>query len=370
MSIQEEINFSIIASKFDSQNLSTRTEALVVARADILSSFRSTKKIHADLDVDENYGDNFNGLLLEAVLLRYLTMNSKSSTNSSTSLTTLRENFEFDAVSFHIAQFMRDHNKKRKNGNSAAVKYIYSKLEEIQNTVRYSEKITCDDHLLTRDMARSLVRHLNQERILPQQIGILIRRLLGMLDDASITVRAAGVRAIGNILFIDPNIIDFPLLKRALMERVTDTGTMVRATAIDVLGQQISLNSTSSLEYYHIILDRLNDVGVSVRKRAITIIQDLVRSSNLSEHTNALKKLAFKVLDEDEGVQQLIVKLFRETWFTSLLNHKRTEKSEVSKSVNVFISVLWEVYYVTNKNGSVSLPLSSSFPVILILKKY
>ena len=106
--------------------------------------------------------------------------------HSSGELIKLREGFDYDAISFHIIQFMRVH-KRRKHSNisTASLNHLYSKIREIQNNRRSSPK----EDLLPREVAKSLVRHLNQERTLSQQVGTLIRRLLGMLDDSSISVR-------------------------------------------------------------------------------------------------------------------------------------------------------------------------------------
>jgi len=368
LSTTEGMSSSEILSKINKGLNSSCQKALIIGCDDVLDTFKVG-------NLEGFHGEYFNGFLLEAILLRYLSENSKPLSRSSSAFIKLREGFAYDTISFHIIQFMRVH-KRRKHSNisTASLNHLYSKIKEIQNNCRSSPK----EDLLPREVAKSLVRHLNQERTLSQQVGTLIRRLLGMLDDSSISVRASGVRAIGSVLYVDPNIIDFPLLKIALKERVTDAGTMVRTTTLDVMGQIIAVNSTLAVEYYQIILDRLNDVGVSVRKRAITIVRDLVKSSDMYDRINALKKLAFKILDEDDGVQQLVAKLFLEIWFTPLLQQKyflnfdslETCKLEVvSDCVNLFVTVLWEVYYITNKNGNATLPLTSSFPIILILRK-
>jgi cohesin loading factor subunit SCC2 len=368
LSTPEKMSSSEILPKINKGQNSVCQKALILGCDDVLAALKSG-------NLEDIYGKFFNNFLLEAILLRYLSENSKPSSRTSSLLIRLREDFAYDAISFHIIQFMRVHKRRKcSNISTASLYHIYSKISEIQNDRRSSPK----EDLIEREVAKSLVRHLNQEHTLSQQVGTLIRRLLGMLDDSSISVRASGVRAIGSLLHVDPNIIDFPLLKTALKERVTDAGTMVRATTLDVMGQIISANSSLALEYYQVILDRLNDVGVSVRKRAITIVRDLVKNSDMFNRTDALKKLAFKILDEDDGVQQLVMKLFLEIWFTPLLQKKyflnfdsreTCTVEAASNCVNLFVTVLWEVYYITNKNGSATLPLTPSFPIILILRK-
>jgi cohesin loading factor subunit SCC2 len=94
---------------------------------------------------------------------------------------------------------------------------------------------------------------------------------------------------------------------------------MVRSAIIDLLGKHVVQNVDVARKYYAAIVDRISDVGVSVRKRVINILHDCLRSSpDFIHKIGALRCLAFRILDDDVGIQELVVRVFRDLWFSPL----------------------------------------------------
>merc|ERR1711966_112856 len=101
-----------------------------------------------------------------------------------------------------------------------------------------------------------------------------------MGDDVSITVRTTGIRSLSRIVSIDPNMLINPRIHQILSKRITDPATLVRCSVIELIGQFICSNREVRLQYWSKVLDRINDIGVSVRKRVIMIMQEIAQDAD------------------------------------------------------------------------------------------
>ena len=116
-------------------------------------------------------------------------------------------------------------------------------------------------------------------------------------------------------------------------------------------------------------------MGVSVRKRVIHILHDCIRSSSVDfKHgVEALRFLAFRILDDDVGIQELVTRIFRELWFSRPAVPARRAGAEaadpVAERAEQLVAVLWEVYCGVSRVGHAKLPLLSTFPIVAILRR-
>ena len=79
-----------------------------------------------------------------------------------------------------------------------------------------------------------------------------------------------------------------------------------------MLGQFIGLRPEYADHYYETIVKRLNDPGVSVRKRVIKILRDLlVKQPSGKRAVDACCRLVARIPDDDD-VHKLILKTFQE----------------------------------------------------------
>ena len=114
-------------------------------------------------------------------------------------------------------------------------------------------------------------------------------------------------------------------------------------TTLDLLGQYLASRPEFVQHYYYIIVSRLTDPGVSVRKRVVKILRDVCvsrdapgvtlppSSSQLASPTSPAKAMnaAERAIDtccrlaarlgpsEEEEVHKLILRTFHDVWFAT-----------------------------------------------------
>lgn len=309
-------------------------------------------------------------LVLETMLLRYI------------SRTTMRIRVpgheEPSALTFCLAQLTREAERKGvgfRSGRSGpgGDRITYKELRDTIRNQEYGFGSTLIDGIaLPRDFAIRLCRLLQQQLPLARQLNILVRRLCGALEDSAIRVRVAAVRAIGSVVEADPQVLGLDEVRPAVERRMTDNGAQVRSAVIGLLGKQMMHNADLAGKYYDAIVDRISDVNVSVRTSVIHILHGCLCSSSTFSNTNgALRSLAFRVLDDDVGIQKLVVSIFRDLWFSPLPTNDSVDevKDSIKERAEQLVEVLWEVYCGVSRTGLAKLPLLPTFPIVAILRR-
>ena len=313
------------------------------------------------------------------------------------------------AVSYHLCQFARDAERAgvgfRQEVVAGGSRAMYAALHASMVRVADTAKKATNGSLagLPRELAKSLCLQLNARRPLARQLDVLVQRVTAMLDDASVLVRTSATRAIGGIVNEDPKLLESPDIVRALKIRLKDTGSSVRAAVVDVIGRQMVRNVSLAEKYYDLIEDRVSDVGVSVRKRVVSTLQECLRNPDFTKADKAMQVLAFRILDEEETIRSHVVKIFRELWFSPValedeaddehdddeddgdgnngsddedastahlatVGHDGIEDNDpIAIRARQMVSVAWGVYRLVSRSGKQKLPLLPTFPVVAII---
>jgi cohesin loading factor subunit SCC2 len=324
-------------------------------------------------------GDDVDMLVLEAILLRYL-----HCPRAQSRAPTGRARAEPSAFTFSLAQLARESERKGKGFRSGTHgpggdRRAYEELRGVlaRHDPSPGGPATADLGTLPRDTATRLCRTLQQQQPLARQLDILVRRLLAGLEDAAITVRAAAVRAVGAVVDADPRVLGWDQVRCAVERRMTDNGTMVRSAIIGLLGRHVVASPDVAAKYYSAIVERVSDVGVSVRKHVINILHDCLRAApNFVYRIGALRCLAFRILDDDVGIQELVVRIFRDLWFSPLPSGDGPDRGgggegrdPIAERAEQLVEVLWEVFCGVSRAGTPKLPLLSTFPMVAILRR-
>ena len=82
---------------------------------------------------------------------------------------------------------------------------------------------------------------------------------------------------LSDVVEIDPNILTRHEVWAAVQARLNDQATQVREAAVELLGTFILGRPDIVSQYYQQIANRIGDTGLSVRKRVIKILRDLIR---------------------------------------------------------------------------------------------
>ena len=329
--------------------------------------------------------------------------NHNTAASETSSLT--RVTLHSSALAYHLCQFARDAEKAgegfrqevKAGGSRPMYVALHSAMRRVAETARGASRGSLAG--LPRDLAKSLCLQLNARRPLARQLDVLVQRVTYMLDDSSVLVRTSATRAIGGMVSADPRLLESPDIVRALKTRMKDTGSSVRAAVVDVIGRQMVRNIALADKYYDVIEDRVSDVGVSVRKRVVSILQDCLRHPEFTKADKAMQVLAFRILDEEESIRQHVVKIFRELWFSpgalerdvdnddddddndagsddddacamQLATHNEAMTDAIdpiSARASQIVGVSWDVYRLVSRSGRQKLPLLPTFPMVAIL---
>ena len=189
---------------------------------------------------------------------------------------------------------------------------------------------------------------------------------------ANVTVRAAATRALANVVDADPRALSEPRVRAAVEGRTRDPGTMVRSAAMDLIGKHVARDTDVAEHYYDVVVERVADVGVSVRKRVINALHDLLRQRTFEfrRPIQALRHLAFRVMDDDPGVRDLVVRIFRELWFSKPPAGQKNDPGGVlDQRAAQLVDVLWAVFSGVSRANVARLPLLPTFPIVAILRR-
>ncbi len=343
--------------------------AVDAARADVATTLVASNHCGVPVAFSEER------FVLEAILLRYVHMQRPNDPVLNSS--------EQSALTFLFAQLAREADRHGTGFRSGvpcpgAYRVAYQKLYEVLNSSTEADlnRRSRDSDPIPRAIAVRLFRAFSRHLPLAQQVDTLFRRLIWALDDSAITVRAAAVRAIDNVVSADHRILGVEQIRSAIERRMTDSGTMVRSSIVDLLGKHMHKAEFAN-QYYKSILERISDVGVSVRKRVINILHSYLETlPNMSIRIEILRTLAFRISDDDTGVQELVVRIFRGLWLSQLpaSNHvcqlTDAETTDfLSERAEHFVNVLWDVFCSVSRTGLAKLPLLPTFPIVAILRR-
>jgi cohesin loading factor subunit SCC2 len=95
-------------------------------------------------------------------------------------------------------------------------------------------------------------------------------------------VRSKSLKSVNQVLDTDPTILDRePAVKYLILKCANDPSVQVRDSALGLIGKCISLRPALEEEMLSHILQRVNDTGIGVRKRAYETFKDIyLRNSN------------------------------------------------------------------------------------------
>ncbi|PBP25600.1 AT hook domain-containing protein [Diplocarpon rosae] len=146
----------------------------------------------------------------------------------------------------------------------------------------------------------------------------VLQILLTSMTSEQATVRSKSMKSINQVLDTDPTIIDRePAVKHLILRCANDSSIQVRDSALGLIGKCISLRPALEEEMIDNILQRVNDSGVGVRKRAMRLSKDIyLRNFKPAVRSLIADSLLHRVQDQDEGVQDLASQMIEEVWMS------------------------------------------------------
>lgn len=167
----------------------------------------------------------------------------------------------------------------------------------------------------------------------PCQMGLLI----GLMSDDSVSHRKQAVKALSQVLEADTKLMLQPMIKKAVSDRFQDESKSVREAIVSLVGNFVVQNPEVANAFAPSLLPRLNDEGVSVRKKAIQIFHEiLILHPTFRSRATACIVMLRRAADprEDDCVRDLIHALFSGLWLGGEITESALQ-TEPSESVSL-----------------------------------
>lgn len=176
---------------------------------------------------------------------------------------------------------------------------------------------------------RAHLTHDGNQRIMTSLVAsselcVSFNRLLGvilrLMGDKSASLRKLSVKAILQVVNIDPALMTQPTVRKEVSRCFHDESISVREAAVSLVGDYIMQSPNLAAAFHAPILERVVDKGISVRKRAVRIFRDVLLSNPTYEgRVTACHAMMQRAADrkEDDGVRDLIHETFHTLWFNS-----------------------------------------------------
>ncbi|KAM6105741.1 LOW QUALITY PROTEIN: nipped-B-like protein [Pterocles gutturalis] len=180
----------------------------------------------------------------------------------------------------------------------------------------YSDTVDYEDACL-------IVRYLASMRPFAQSFDIYLTQILRVLGENAIAVRTKAMKCLSEVVAVDPSILARLDMQRGVHGRLMDNSTSVREAAVELLGRFVLCRPQLAEQYYDMLIERILDTGISVRKRVIKILRDIcIEQPTFPKITEMCVKMIRRVNDE-EGIKKLVNETFQKLWFTPTPHHDK-----------------------------------------------
>ncbi|KAJ3753999.1 hypothetical protein EV360DRAFT_52476 [Lentinula raphanica] len=169
----------------------------------------------------------------------------------------------------------------------------------------------------------------------------MLNVILQALDASVIFMRTKALRALGQIITVDPSVLTMSTVRRGIEGHLLDSSPAVRDAAVELIGKYMIDSPDVAASYYTKIADRIADTGLSVRKRVIKLLKTFYHvCDSIERQIDISTKLVLRMMDEDDTVKDLAVKAIEELWFpsTSMPASKTPKINEAATTPNQWSS--------------------------------
>ncbi|KAJ3487788.1 hypothetical protein NLG97_g6328 [Lecanicillium saksenae] len=194
-----------------------------------------------------------------------------------------------------------------------------------------------------------------------ESFGKILNILLGSMASDQATVRSKSLKSINQVLETDPSILDGDSsVIQLILDCSSDSSTQVRDSALGLLGSCIQMRPALEPSLTPKIIDRFQDAGVGVRKRAMKLARDIyLRNRNKSIRCAIANGLLRRVQDPDDGVRDLARQMIEEVWFAPFYSNDGSAAYQTAITEHVALIIQ------TVKTGTATEVLDKVFQTIL-----
>jgi cohesin loading factor subunit SCC2 len=118
------------------------------------------------------------------------------------------------------------------------------------------------------------------------------------------TFRTKALRALGQIIVADPDILSLTNVQQQVALRVSDPSAAVREAAIELVSKHIASDPVLGQKYYKVMRERINDTGLGVRKRVIKLLKDIYfKSEDRAMQAEIASTILSHIADDEHSVR-------------------------------------------------------------------
>lgn len=146
----------------------------------------------------------------------------------------------------------------------------------------------------------------------------ILKILLDSMSSEQATVRNRSLKGVVQMLEKDPSILDRgAYVTRLIIKCISDPSSMVRDSALALVGKCVLLKPGLEDEMCKSILTCTNDPAIGVRKRSMRLLKDIyARNSRTDVKAVIADSLLQRAKDGDESVSELARQIFEEIWLS------------------------------------------------------
>mmetsp|Transcript_26119 Transcript_26119/g.46433 ORF Transcript_26119/g.46433 Transcript_26119/m.46433 type:complete len:1304 (-) Transcript_26119:98-4009(-) len=142
-------------------------------------------------------------------------------------------------------------------------------------------------------------------------------KIMNLLSSSQPLTRSRALKALAGIVDEDPLVLLEKNTGEAVQARLHDSAISVREACVDLIGRYIGVDLSLFDQFLGSICERLKDKGMTVRKRAVQIMQRVLVSH--PEHPKAITiqlELLQRLQDEAESIKEAAAKTLQQLWFS------------------------------------------------------
>merc|ERR1719410_2989826 len=214
--------------------------------------------------------------------------------------------------------------------------YLVTKISPFDSNTRTGSVISHLDNT----SAALLVKYLSSKRPFFNSFDLYLKQILSVLTEQSVQVRSKALKCMAMVVQEDPSVLSRDDMQRGVNFSFLDSATMVREAAVDLIGKFVMHKKELIDKYYEMLLLRILDTGVSVRKRVIKILKDICLEYPDYEKIPEICVKMIRRINDEEGIRKLVMEVFQNMWFVPLEKNSRyrTEREQellVIKAQNI-----------------------------------
>lgn len=132
----------------------------------------------------------------------------------------------------------------------------------------------------------------------------MLSRILRSMSEKQPTFRTKALRALGQIILADPDILSLTNVQQQVALRISDPSPAVREAAIELVSKHIASDPVLGKKYYEVMRGRINDAGLGVRKRVIKLLKDIYfKSDDRTMQAEIAESILSRITDEEHSVR-------------------------------------------------------------------